>query len=139
MSRRKPVKRRRNFHKKIKEKEASIRRSRDGGKVNFTDEEIKRVMEKYGVADYRIEVWGDISLQSKFSSWRISIDPDDEVIFLHHENKKLIRVGNERSSYHIHNVYYDLDYCVKSIIEHDEYNNRHLTNKQSSNLEDNTS
>lgn len=78
-------------------------------------------MEEYNIENYRIELWGDVTVRTKFSNWKISTDPEEEVIYLHHENDKLARIGNYRSRYHIHNVFYDLDYCVKSIVEHDVF------------------
>lgn len=120
MARRKSNKRKM-FHKKIKEKENKIRRSRKGEKIEFSDSEIERIMIKYDIADYTLGTWGDIIVRTRFSNWKISVDPDEEVVFLHHENERLSRVGNYRSAYHIHNVFYDLDYCVKSIVEHDSY------------------
>lgn len=114
--RRKAVKRERH-HQKLKAKEREIRKS--GNVVSFNPDEIERMMGEYGFEDYRIDLWGDIRLKSKFDSWIIEFD--DEVIFLKHGNEKLMRVGNDRNSYHLHNVFYDFDYCVESIKEHDDY------------------
>lgn len=132
-------KKRNAFHSKIKKKEATIRRS--GNEVDFSENKIEEVMTKYGFTDYKIKFWGNIYLTSKFDNWIISTDKYEEVIFLHHATFQIDRKGNNRSSYHVHNVYYDLDFCVKSISEHDEYKENKakkekVNNKERYKLED---
>lgn len=109
--------RRKEFHNKIKNKINKIINS--GNKVDFSDKNIHDTMVKYDMQDYRIEVWGDVRVVSKFGSWIIKVD--NEVVYLYHASQKNIKIGNDRSSYHIHNVFYDLDYCVRSIAEHDSF------------------
>lgn len=96
-------------------------RIRGAGNVvpEFTKEYVSKIMDMHGVDEYRIELWGDIRIVSKYDTWLI--ETDGEVIYLKHGNIRQIRVGNDRNSYHIHNVFYDLEYCVKSIVEHDKF------------------
>lgn len=117
MRNRKPKEKRKKKHEKLRQKEFEIRKSNNV--VAFDDITVENVMNKYNIEDYKIEVWGDISVKSKIDNWLIKTD--GVVIALLHENAKIARVGNERSSWHIHNLFYDLDYCVKSIVKHDEY------------------
>lgn len=123
------VKKRIKYHDKIRIKEDKIKNS--DNTVDFSDDKIKEVMARYGYTDYRIEVWGDVSLKSKYDSWKISTDKKEKVVYLHHANERLIRKGNNRSSWHLQNVFYDLDFCVKSIHSHDKYKERAIKNKNS--------
>ena len=104
-------------HARIQNKENVIRRS--GNCVDFSEDMIQKVMEKYNIKDYRLDPWGDLRIQSKFDLWIIRAD--EEVVVLWHGSDRKLRIGNDRSSYHMQNVFYDLDFAVQSIIEHDEY------------------
>lgn len=109
---------REDLKKRIRVKEAKIRQSRNV--VDISDEIIHRTMGKYNYDNYRIEVWGDITLKSDIDEW--IIENDGEVIRLLHRTKGIISLkGNMRSSYHIQDVFYDLDYCIRSIRWHDDY------------------
>lgn len=103
--------------KELKKKEMKIRST--GNKIHLTDNIINDTMEMYHFDNYRIEFNGSIRLVSKHGVW--IIEPDEEVIFLWHGNERCIRVRKERDSYHLQNVFFDLDYCVKSIYEHDQF------------------
>lgn len=117
MAKKRGVKKRNQYHNKLKEREKKIRAN--GNIVSMRKEDIVKVMDKHGFTDYRVNPWGSIDLKSKYDYW--VIESDDSVVYLKHGNEKLIRIGNERSSYHLHNVFYDLDFCIKSIKEHDEF------------------
>lgn len=121
MSRRGRSRKRARFHNKIKEKEIKIREARGGDKMEISAEEIESVMKKYDILDYRVDTWDNIIVRTGLDNWKISLDDKMEVVQLHHENTRLARVGNHRSRYHLHNVFYDLDFCVKTIAEHDNY------------------
>lgn len=107
------------FHDKIKSKTHKIKN--ENNLVDLSVRKVDKTMSKYGVPEYKIEDWGDVIVSTVFSNWKISTDEDENIIYLHHENERLARKGNYRSKYHIHNVFYDLDYCVKSIVEHENF------------------
>lgn len=102
---------------KLKEKEYKIRSSKN--KIVISEDLVHEVMGEFHVVDYRMELWDEIRLKSNHGSWIIRWD--EEVIFLWHGSETSIRFGNDRSSYHLQNVFYDLHFCVKSIVEHDMY------------------
>lgn len=109
-----PLKKR---HDRLRIKERTIRAS--GNVVSVSDEHIRDIMTKYGFENYRHEFWDEIRLVSKRGSWIIRYD--EEVVFLLHGNEKKILGGNDRASYHLQNVFYDLDFAVKSVFEHDVF------------------
>lgn len=123
-------KKRAEFHKKIRAKEAVIRNSNN--KIDFTESEAIEMLKKYGFGNYDIKFWGDIHIQSKYDNWVVSVD-DREVITLLHSTFLLNRMGNNRSSYHIQDVFYDLDYCLKTIYEHDMYKEKNSNSKDNVN------
>lgn len=110
-------KKRQAFHKKIRKKKAEI--VKYGNVVDITDEEIHEVMKRYDFQNYTIEVWGDVNITTPSGRWRVIFE--EKYIELQHMNSNISRKGNYRSSYHIQNVYYDYDFCIKSIKEHDLY------------------
>ena len=122
MAKKRGIKKRNQYHDKLRKRENKIRNS--GNVVSMKKEDIIRAMDSHGFTNYRINPWGSINLQSKFDYW--IIESDGSVVYLKHGNEKLLRVGNERSSYHLHNVFYDLDFCIKSIKEHDEFKSRRV-------------
>ena len=103
--------------KRIKNKENEIRHS--GNKINLTDDITIDTMNEFGIEDYRIDPWGDIRINSAHGNWIVR--SDDEVIYLWHRNEGSSQAKSDRNSYHLQNVFYDLPYCVGSIVEHDEY------------------
>ena len=117
--RRKPSEKRARHHEKIKNKIREIR-SRDNV-VDFSISAIEEVMKKHNIETYNADPWGDLRVKSKYDSW-IAYEANG-VIYLLHANGRIKSAGY-RGDYHIQNVFYDLDYCVKSIVEHDEYKAR---------------
>ena len=118
MANKRKKKNRIDYHNKLKMRENRIRSS--GNIVPpLTKDYVEPLMKKHGLDNYRVELWGDIRVMSKFDSW--IIETDGAVIFLKQKKKKEIRKGNDRNSYHNHAVFYDLDYCLKSIVEHDKF------------------
>lgn len=104
-------------HDKLKIKEREIRASKNV--VDASVEAVRGIMSKYGFENYRIEPWEDIRLVSKYDTWIIRTD--GEVVFLWHGNSRKILVANDRGSYHLQNVFYDIDFAVKSVFEHDVF------------------
>ena len=90
-----------------------------GNKILLTDNIITDTMDMFGFEDYRICPWGEVRLKSRYGNWIVRWD--DEVIFLWHGSDRIIKHGNERDSYHLQNVFYDLPYCIRSIKEHDDF------------------
>lgn len=107
--------------KRIRIKEAKIIKS--GNIISLSEEEIHQKIKKYGFKNYRIEVWGDITLKSELDDWIIEIH-DQHIRLLHKTKGSASLKGNMRSSYHIQDVFYDLDFCLQSIKSHDDYRSR---------------
>ena len=106
---------------KIKERARKIRQS--GNVVEWSEDYIEKVMRKYGISNYKVSHWGGITIVTKLSEWRI--EHDEVVISLKHSSRDVLSFQNDRGSYHLQNVFYDLDYCVKSIVSHEEYEKNH--------------
>lgn len=102
------------IQEKIKKKEIEIIKS--GNVVDYSEQQKIEVLEKYNITNYRLELWGDIRLKSDHSYWLIKFEED--MVTLWHESDQVSSVGNDRSSYHKQNVFYDLEFCVKSISTH---------------------
>jgi len=75
-------------------------------------------MKEYGYDSYDIKLWGDVELSTPSGEWLI-VFKDRFIELLHRSNLATVVWKNYRGHYHVQNVYYDLDYCVKSIKEHD--------------------
>lgn len=106
---------------RIKEKSKRIRLS--GNVVEWSDSCIESIMGKYKIENYKISHWGGITIITNLSEWRI--ENDGVIVSLKHSSKDVLSFQNDRGSYHLQNVFYDLDYCVKSIVAHEEYEKNH--------------
>lgn len=91
----------------------------DGWKTKELSEfEILEMASMYQDLDISIMIGGIISVKSKKDSWLIR----DEVRFfsLYHKSWEIAN-GKMRESYHIQDVFYDLEYVFASIESHDDY------------------
>lgn len=89
-----------------------------GNIVDIDDNDIHEIMKEYGYDSYDIKLWGDVELSTPSGEWLI-VFKDRFIELLHRSNLATVVWKNYRGHYHVQNVYYDLDYCVKSIKEHD--------------------
>lgn len=116
--------RRRKKNSKLQDRRIRIIQKRheieeSGNEVVFSEDIIESVMKDNNITNYKIDAAGNIRIISEFDTW--IIETDGCVVFLYHSNKQMIRGGNERSSYHLHNVFYDLAYATRVVKQHDEY------------------
>lgn len=102
---------------KIKAKIKKIRKSNNV--IIWNDELVKETMDKYGLSNYKVSDWEEIDLKTKYGNWRI--EHDTRMIKLKHENSYTSAFQNDRGSYHLQNVFYDLDFCISSIVSHEEH------------------
>ena len=65
-----------------------------------------------------VTISGDITVRSKCDNW-VVVDEGNYYV-LYHETTVGSR-GKNRHSYHIQDVFYDLDFLMASIVTHDDY------------------
>lgn len=84
----------------------------------LTENEILEKAKKYPHIKVKVTIGGDIIVRSKRDTWLIK----DEGRFITLYHKKTIFVGSKiKDSYHVQDVFYDLDFVFASIVSHDDY------------------
>lgn len=102
---------------KISEKTKRIRKS--GNELKLSEEDWIYAFKRHCINKYRVIDDELAMFSTELSNWRI--EHDGCVVTLWHESKDFAVHGNDRSSYHVQNVFYDIDYCIRSAKEHDEF------------------
>lgn len=84
----------------------------------LSEERIKGIKESYPEFTIESKAGNALSIKSKFDSWMVM---DEESFFvLYHMGKSSSGVGS-MESYHVQDVFKDIDYLLKSIEAHDDF------------------
>lgn len=106
-----------NNKQRIKDKIKTIKKANNI--VEITRKGWQDKFSQYGIENYKEIGFNIYSATYNMSRWRIEVEED--IVYLKHESSIFARFQNDRGSYHLHDVFYDLDYCLMSIITHIDY------------------
>lgn len=111
------LKNRKGKHRKIYEKAHRI--MKQGWKTpDLSEKEILDIANKYPTLNVKVLINNDIVVRSIKDSWLII----DEGRFYTLYHKGIVFEGRKaKESYHLQDVFYDLNYIFASIVSHDEY------------------
>ncbi|MED3976098.1 hypothetical protein P4639_22130 [Priestia megaterium] len=90
---------------------------KEGWKTKDIDtEEIMSIASKFPQLNVKVMIGGDIFIKSKRDTWIIK----DESRFLTLYHKDIVQMKS-KDTYHVQDVFYDLDFALASIVAHDDH------------------
>ena len=87
--------------------------------ADLSSEEIMEIASRYTkLKKVRVLIGGDIIIISKADTWVLK--NEGNFLALYHRSM-VMSEGRMKESYHIQDVFYDLEYALASIVSHDEF------------------
>lgn len=83
-----------------------------------TDEEILNIAKDFPSIEVEVRMGGNIAVRSVKDSWMIR---DEGRFYTLYHKGLFICKGRNKDSYHVQDVFRDLNYIFASIVSHDEY------------------